>query len=212
MITAFQALSKPARKTYLFELAERALRDEGWTIQRIPRCRKHGLRQILRNGETLTVAIRTSQDTAVAFPRKADDTGWETLDDADLVLVATVDVKDDPKSCLVFQFDGAEMRRRFDASYRARLDAGHSVPLERGIWLQMFIPEDKSVATRVGGGLAIGKRPILWEQIGTRQQMPPLEEPKSHTSQEMLTVAEAKKRLAATLNVDVDQVKIVIEA
>ncbi len=199
----------------LFKLGERALEQAGWRVERIQGIGKSSVRRIVKNNKQYTVSIRTTQDTWIAFPRNDDDSGWVTLDDVDYVVAVTVDDKDDPKEGLAYMVDGDEMRERFDRSYRARLEAGHSIPVGRGVWVSMFVPEHPNAPSSVGGGIALGKEPLLVMKLDAAHgdeaptdsalvPAPPIETP--------LTIADAKRRLAESLGVDPEKVKIVIEA
>ena len=171
--------------------------------------------RIVKGAEQHTVSIRTTQDTWIAFPRNDDDSGWVTLDDVDYVVTVTVDDKNSPKSGLVYMVNGDEMRERFDRAYRARLDAGHSIPLGRGVWVSMFVAEAPDAPSSIGGGIALGKQPLLGVKLGDvddEAAAEPLVRTSTPHHEAPLTIAEAKRRLAQTLGVDPEKVKIVIEA
>ena len=142
---------KVSLRRKLFELGERALEKDGWRVERIQGIGKSSVRRVVKGSERHTVSIRTTQDCWIAFPRKENDNGWVTLDDVDFVVAVTVDDKDDPKEGMVFMVEGDEMRERFDRTYRARLDAGHSIPVGRGVWVSMFVEEDPNAPSTVGG-------------------------------------------------------------
>lgn len=215
MTNVFGTERKVTNRRKLFALGEAGLKKAGWRIERIPGIGKSSVRRIVRGNDRYTVSIRTTQDTWIAFPRNEDDSGWVTLDSVDYVIAVTVDDKDDPKEGQVYMIDGDEMRDRFDRAYRARLDAGHTIPVGRGVWVSMFLPEDPNAPSSVGGGIALGKEPLL----STRLNVPPEEgAPKvcmpatARGEEAPLTIAEAKRRLAKSLGVDLEKVKIVIEA
>ncbi|CUA90553.1 hypothetical protein IMF23_13575 [Chelatococcus daeguensis] len=215
MTNVFGKPGKIASRRKLFELGQRALEQAGWRIERIQGIGKSSVRRIVRGAERHTVSIRTTQDTWIAFPRNEDDSGWVTLDDVDYVAAVTVDDKDNPKRGLVYMVDGDEMRERFDRAYRARLDAGHSIPIGRGVWVSMFLPEDPETPSSIGGGIALGKQPLLTAKLdgaddGAAAELV-VQAPMPH-QEAPLTIAEAKRRLAQSLGVDPEKVKIVIEA
>ena len=134
---------KVSLRRKLFDLGVRALEQDGWRVERIQGIGKSSVRRIVKGAERYTVSIRTTQDCWIAFPRLRDGgDGWVTLDEVDYVVAVTVDDKDDPKEAMVFMVEGDEMRERFDRTYRARLDAGHSIPIGRGVWVSMFVEED----------------------------------------------------------------------
>jgi hypothetical protein len=201
---------KVSLRRTLFDLGEAALERDGWRVERIQGIGKSSVRRIVKGSEQFTVSIRTTQDCWIAFPRKSDDSGWVTLDEVDFVVAVTVDNKDDPKEGMVFKVEGDEMRERFDRTYRARLDAGHSIPVGRGVWVSMFVQEDPAAPSTVGGGIAIGRKPLLVVKLDAPlDDVPPVSMPMEEPP---LTIAEAKRRLAKALGVDPENVKIVIEA
>ena len=81
MTDVFKEPEKLSRKTELFEIAVDALKDQGYTVERIARVGKSSIRKITKNGKSQVATIRTSQDTWIAFPRNDTDTGWGTLED-----------------------------------------------------------------------------------------------------------------------------------
>ncbi|WP_116600007.1 hypothetical protein [Primorskyibacter marinus] len=206
---------KVVNRRKLFELGEAALEQAGWRVERIQGIGKSSVRRIVKGDERYTVSIRTTQDTWIAFPRNEADSGWGTLEDVDYVVAVTVDDRDDPKEGLAYMVDGDEMRERFDRAYRARLDAGHTIPTGRGVWVSMFIAEDPNAASSVGGGIALGREPLLTMRLDGQPEdhatdaTPPVP---SAQYEAPLTIADAKHRLAQSLGVDPEKVKIVIEA
>ena len=71
----------------------------------------------------------------------------------DIVIVAAVDDPDDPRNVEVYRFDAEEVRKRFDASYAARIDAGQTVRDSFGMWLSLD-EDDRRLPASVGAGLA----------------------------------------------------------
>lgn len=200
---------KVSLRRNLFDLGETALERAGWRVERIQGIGKSSVRRIVKGTEQHTVSIRTTQDCWIAFPRKGDDSGWVTLDDVDYVIAVTVDDKDEPKEAMVFMVEGSEMRDRFDRTYRARLDAGHSIPIGRGVWVSMFVQEDPSAPSTVGGGIAIGRKPMMVVELSAAvDDLPPAPMPVEDAP---LTIADAKRRLAKSLGVEPEKIKIIIE-
>ena len=110
---------------------------------------------------------------------------------------------------------GDEMRKRFDRAYRARLGAGHTIPVGRGVWVSMFLAEDPDAPSSVGGGIALDKKPLLSMKLDAPfdEGSPEVSAPVPGRGEEApLTIAEAKRRLAQSLGVAPEKVKIVIEA
>lgn len=193
----------------LFGLGEKALEQDGWRLERIPGSGKASVRRIIRNGESRVVSIRTTQDTWIAFPRSADGGGWVTLDDVDTVIAVTVDDREAPKWAAAYMVSAEEMRQRFDRAYQARKDAGHSVPAGRGVWVSMFAKEDQDVVATIGGGIAVGKEPMLRVRLSEDDDQPVALT--AEATEAPLTIAEAKNRLALSFGVDPEKVKITIE-
>lgn len=199
---------KVSLRRKLFSMGETALEQAGWRVERIQGIGKSSVRRITKGSERHTVSIRTTQDCWIAFPRNEEDNGWVTLDDVDYVVAVTVDEKDDPKRGLVFMIDGDEMRERFDRTYRARIDAGHTIPVGRGVWVSMFVEEDLAAPSTVGGGIALNRKPLASVLLGDDD----LDEPVDQPDEAPMTIAEAKRRLAQSLGVDPEKIKILIEA
>lgn len=199
---------KVSLRRKLFSMGETALEQAGWRVERIQGIGKSSVRRIAKGSERHTVSIRTTQDCWIAFPRNDEDNGWVTLDDVDYVVAVTVDEKDNPKKGLVFMIDGDEMRERFNRTYRARLDAGHTIPVGRGVWVSMFVEEDLAAPSTVGGGIALNRKPLASVLLGDDD----LDEPADQPDEAPMTIAEAKRRLAQSLGVAPEKIKILIEA
>ena len=192
----------------LQKVAMEALGREGWEVTSTVGGGITHVRRITKNGASKLAAIRTSQDTWIAFMRNKDNTKWTTLSDVDVVVVASVDRHSDPKFAQIHMIDANEMRDRFDRAYAARRDAGHSLPEGRGIWVSLYQQENTDPVSLVGAGAGIAHPPIA---------RVPLDSPGSGSSEtqrdeEPLNIAEAKTRLARTLGVDPANIKITIEA
>jgi hypothetical protein len=219
------------RKAYLrsrlFQIGVEALEREGWKVERIPRFGKSSVRRIRKGSDDKVVSIRTTQDTWIAFPRNEDDSRWVTLSDVDVVVAVSVDDPADPKYAQVHLIDGDEMRARFDRSYKARKAAGHSLPLGRGMWVSLYLPDAKEPVSQVGAGAgldhpAIARVPLQPQELtgsaepeGVADHEAEGGQSKSkgaHTEEKPLTINEAKRRLALSLGVDPSNVKITVEA
>ncbi|MEQ1756700.1 MAG: hypothetical protein ABL986_00140 [Vicinamibacterales bacterium] len=227
-------VSKTVKKTrlrrWLRDIAIKALQDEGWTVGRVPGG-SSSVRRITKNKESKTVSIRTSQDAWIAFPRNQEDTDWVTLSEVDEVVAASLD-PDDHAFATVFRLDGDDVRRRFDRAYKARIDAGYSIPVGRGVWVSLFREESTDPVTHVGAGIARGRRPLVRVplEIDTaglqpevelepyvasgdgRDNTPPSTRTPSAADNEGITIPEAKRRLALHLGVDPSSIKITVEA
>ena len=111
------------------------------------------IRDRTKDGKTQTASIRTTRDRWVAFPPLDDGKRWKTLDDVDLVLVAAVDDRLNPQNVDVYLFPADEVKKRFDASYAARIENGHTVRNNYGMWV-MLDKGDDAVISQVGHGIA----------------------------------------------------------
>ena len=190
-------------------VAMKALDEEGWEVTNTVGGGITHVRRITKNGASKLAAIRTSQDTWIAFMRNKDNTKWTTLADVDVVVVASVDRHPDPKFVQIHMIDANEMRDRFDRAYAARRDAGHSLPEGRGVWVSLYQQENTEPVSLVGAGAGIAHPPIV---------RVPLDSPRAgggsdtQRDEEPLNIAEAKTRLARTLGVDAANIKITVEA
>lgn len=213
-------------RNFLRRTAIRELEKQGYTVERIPRAGKGSLRKITKDGVSRKVTIRTSQDTWIAFPRNASDTGWSTLEDADLVLAASLDEKGGSYANFHLM-DADDIRARFDRARSARLKANHVMPAERGIWISLYNQEADEPVSMVGAGAGLKHPPfaknipvLLDRQMdsvateGDDEDEPPAPPPAlAHSARDdgPLTIPEAKRRLALTFGVDPSAIKIVVE-
>ena len=195
-----------------------ALERNGWTVTKTSEFGITRVCRITKNGVSKLAAIRTSQDTWVAFLRNKDNTKWTTLADVDVVVAASVDHKLDPKFVQIHMIDANEMRERFDRAYAARRAAGHSLPEGRGVWVSLYEEESTDPVSRVGAGAGIAHPPIVrvpLDEVDAPASSTPAaaaETPQaSNADEEPLTIADAKARLARTLGVDLENIKITVE-
>ncbi len=175
---------------------------------------KSSVRRITKGKLQKTVSIRTSQDTWIAFPRTSDDRAWATLAEVDYVVAASVDDQVNPQFAQVHLVPGDEMRERFDRAYAARRKAGHTLPVGRGIWLSLYEKESENPVALVGGGFGLAHPPIAKVPLpgqATDSLSDSAEGSDETTVAEApLTIAEAKRRLAAALGVAATDIKITI--
>jgi hypothetical protein len=112
-----------------------------------------------KDGKKLTASFRTTQDRWFAFPPLSGGTRFKTLDNVNLVFVAAVDDRDDPRNVEVYEFSAEEVRRHFDAAYAARRSAGLKVRDNFGMWINLD-RDKRGIAASVGSGLAETHAPI----------------------------------------------------
>jgi hypothetical protein len=214
MTNVFGTPEKGSRRDRLFRIGLETLHQHGWKVERIPGIGKSSVRRITKGGKSRKVSIRTSQDAWIAFPRNEADNGWVTLSEVDVVLAVSVDDGDDPKFAQVHMIEADEMRQRFDRAYGARIAAGYSIPLGRGVWVSLYHPDATDPVTHVGGGAGLDHPPIARVPFEPEESdSDVLLETKDLDNRDMpLTIAEAKRRLAVTLGVDPSSIKITVEA
>ncbi len=210
----FASPEKATIKTQLFQAGVKALEQEGWKVERIPKVGKSSIRRIVKGNESKVATIRTTQDTYIAFPRDAEDKEWLTLAMADMVVAVSVNDQANPKLAQVHFIDGDEMRDRFDRSRDARVKAGHSILPGQGMWLGLYEEEQSQPPSLVGAGAGLKHPPVARYPLAkTNADLPsPPEstEPPPMTNHP-LSISEARRRLAETLGVSPDNVKITIE-
>lgn len=212
---------KKVIRVALVNAALATLERQGWAVAKVRGGGKGRIRKITKGGKSRLAVIRTTQDRYLAFPRNEEDSGWITLSEVDVVVAASVDDPTDPKFALVHIFDASEMRDRFDRAYKARIDAGHSIPLGRGLWLALY-EEEGTAPGRVGAGAGLAHPPVgrvPLKEAGSLGMRQPSKSPRTfppandaHDDVAPLTIAEAKARLARTLGVDPSAIKITVEA
>ncbi len=201
MTDVYKTPEKLSYKRRLFAIVIETLQREGWKVERAPGNSKGSVRRITRGSESFLVSIRTSQDQYIAFPRNETDTGWGT-----------------PQ---VHWVEAAEMRDRFDRSYKARREAGYQMTAGRGHWLALYLPDDHKTPTLVGAGVGLDHPPIARVPLDPGG-MPAtaVNDPKgkdapgngSPRGGETLTIPQAKRLLAKSLGVPESSIKISIEA
>jgi hypothetical protein len=199
--------------------AEAVLKEQGNKVERVQGGGKSSLRRITKGGVSKLVSIRTTQDRWIAFPRNKQDTGFTTLEEVDLVVAASVDDQHNPRFAKIHLLPGDEMRQRFERAYEARKRAGYTLPSGRGVWVSLYEQEMRDPVNRVGAGAgrkyAATEVPLVpvdgaseddddVDADGETQEAAIAEAP--------LTIAEAKRRLAASFGVSVDDIKITISS
>lgn len=219
MTNVYGTPKKMHMKTHLFNIAVEALESAGWKVERILGSGKSSVRRLTKGAASKVVSIRTSQDTWIAFPRLDDDSGWRTLDEVDAVVAVSVDDRHNPKFANVHLIDGDEMRDRFNRAYEARKEAGHSIPIGRGVWVSLYLQEAKDPPSHVGAGAGLKFKPIATVPLtpdvvaAMDEQEDDLQTTATVGEEDApLTIAEAKRRLAKTFGVDETNIKITVEA
>jgi hypothetical protein len=133
--------------------AVQGARQQGYDLKRQPGRGLSNTYEVTKAGETKVASVRTTRDRWIAFPPMDDGKQWKTLDDVDLVLVSAVDDHQNPQNVDVYIFPADEVRKRFNASYAARIANGHTVRNDYGMWVKLDAG-DPDVPSQVGAGLA----------------------------------------------------------
>jgi len=217
---------KVALRQILRSAAITTLERNGWKVERIARAGKSSVRRITKNNVSKVVSIRTTQNTWIAFPRNQADDGWATLADVDCVVAASVNNPLDPRFINIHMLDADDVRARFDRAYAARMAANYSIPIGRGVWISLYDKESADPITHVGAGAGldksreIGRVPLVPGtaiQTAAKDDADDEEQEGDHTTSEIvaqeeapLTINEAKRRLAASLGVDISAIKITV--
>ncbi|HEY0703111.1 MAG TPA: hypothetical protein VGD60_10115 [Candidatus Acidoferrales bacterium] len=214
MTNIFKTPEKVETRDRLFRIGLDVLRDQGWQVEKKPGLGKSSVRQITKGGKTRLVSIRTSQNTWIAFARNLRDTEWGTLADVDLVLAVSVDDPENPRFGQVHMIEASEMRERFDRAYAARRKAGRKVQLGRGMWISLYQPEASKPVLHVGAGAGLEHPHIARIPLEPSESDAHDEHDSKQVSRtnESLTIAEAKRRLAISLGVDPSSIRITVEA
>jgi hypothetical protein len=210
----FGTQEKKSLKTALFGVGVQTLKDEGFILERIPKFGKSSVRLATKAGKSRKVAIRTSQDTFISFPRNHANNDWVTLPEVDDVLVVSVDDRHNPKFALVHRIEADELRKRFDRAYHARVAAKHKISPGRGVWLSLYAADATHPVRRVGAGAGLEYPPIARVPLEPAQlDAKGIVATKDvDENDKPLTFPEAKRRLAKTLGVDESTIKITVEA
>ena len=128
--------------------------QQGYTLKRQPGRGLSNTYEITKDNVTKVASLRTTRDRWIAFPPLEGGARWKTLDAADVVLVSAVDDPQNPQRVDVYLFPADEVRKRFDASYAARIENGHVLRDNYGMWVMLDKGED-GVASQVGHSLAV---------------------------------------------------------
>jgi hypothetical protein len=192
-------MSNKAKDWKLFEIALKALEQDGYVIEKIPGKGKSSLRKISKDGTSQRVTIRTSGDGHgyIAFQRS--ETAWLTLPEVDSVVAVSVRNKERPEFAHVDRIEGKEIQDRLDQQYADRLAEGYIIRPGHPVYLSLAdLPKTWTyeVPLTLESSVAQGRQ----SETNIVGEEPPL------------TISEAKRRLAISLGVDPSNIKISIEA
>lgn len=151
--------SKTGVRKLLRDVCIRTIETHGWGLTKAPGVGNAQVYDLVKGGDSRRVAIRTSQDRWIAFPRTKDDAKWSTLSEVDVVAAAVLD-PEDREFARIHLFDADDLRSRFDRAYDARLKAGHSIPRGRGVWIALYEHESEVPVTLIGAGAGLATPPV----------------------------------------------------
>jgi hypothetical protein len=134
----------------LVRAAKKGAEKAGYKLSRVPGRGLANVWNVEKDAKALLASIRTTRDRHIAFPPLEGGKKWKTLDDVDLVIIAATDSKKDPKTVEVYIFPASDVRKRFDASYAARIKEGFVVRDDFGMWLPL---DPDSRPSRIGSGI-----------------------------------------------------------
>ena len=154
MTNRLKEMGETASWRLMVSAALEGAKAAGYSMKRQPGRGLSNTYEMTKDGKTSIASVRTTRDRAIAFPPLDEGKRWKTLSDADLVLVSAVDDYFNPQNVDVYLFPGDEVRKRFDASYAARIAAGHTVRDNYGMWVPIDKGDDE-IPSRVGHSLAV---------------------------------------------------------
>jgi hypothetical protein len=159
MSEAFNTLPEGTRWKTMVQAAVSGATSQGYKCSRVPGKGLANLWRLEKGGKVRVASIRTTRDRWFTFLPLEGGNSWKTLDEADVVLVASVDDKDHPTAVEVYLFEADEVRERFNEAHAARVEAGHVVKDDFGFWVNLDL-DHRPTATAVGSGLAAKHDPI----------------------------------------------------
>jgi hypothetical protein len=152
MVHVLENLSETVRWRLMVNAAKKAIDADGYSMERVPGRGLSNIWAITKNGEAKIASIRTTRDRWIAFPPLEGGAKWKTLDDVDIVTVATVDSKENPENIEVYIFPADDVRMRFNAAYAARKENQQSVRDDFGMWVGLDL-DKRGIASSVGSGI-----------------------------------------------------------
>lgn len=152
-------LSESVRWRLMVDAAKKGMAAQGYSLARVPGRGLSNIWTVSKDGKSKMASIRTTRDRHIAFPPLEGGAKWKTLDDVDLVVVATVDSKEDPENVEVYLFPADDVRKRFNAHYVARSKDGQTIKDNFGMWVGLE-HDDRGIAASVGTGIIDHYKPI----------------------------------------------------
>jgi hypothetical protein len=159
MSNILRELSETVRWHLLVNATKTALEAQGYSLDRVPGRGLSNIWNISKDGKTQVASIRTTRNRYIAFPPLENGSKFKTLDDVDLVAVATVDSKDEPEKLEIYLFPADEVRKRFKENYVARTKDGQSIKDNFGMWVALDA-KGAGPASSIGTGIINKYKPI----------------------------------------------------
>jgi hypothetical protein len=159
MTNLFDGYDETTKWRLMVDAGKTAISQAGYSMTKIPGRGLSNVWNLEKGGKTKSACIRTTRDRWIAFPPLKKATKWRTLDDVELVVVATVDSKDDPKKIQVYFFPADDVRKRFDASRDSRIKAGQPPRDNFGMWVALDL-DQRGVPASAGSGIIEKYKPI----------------------------------------------------
>jgi hypothetical protein len=154
MANRLKEMGETASWRLMVSAALAGAKQAGYSMTRQPGRGLSNTYEMSKDGQTQIASVRTTRDRYVAFPPLDGGKKWKTLDTADVVLVSAVAEVGDPQSVDVYLFPADEVRKRFDASYAARIENGHTVRDDFGMWVMIDAGDDQ-IPSQIGHSLAV---------------------------------------------------------
>lgn len=189
MTNRLKEMGEAASWRLMVGAAVKGAKAAGYTMKRQPGRGLSNTYEMTRDGKTRIASVRTTRDRYIAFPPLNGGQNWKTLDNADLVLVSAVNDPGNPQSIDVYLFPGDEVRNRFNAAYAARIENGHTVRDDFGMWV-MIDKGDDEIINQIGHSLALDYPAIAHYTIDE------LEAGAEPETKQTAIVAEAKAEVA----------------
>lgn len=154
MTNRLKEMGETASWRLMVSAAIEGVKKAGYAAKRQPGRGLSNTWELTKDGVSKVASVRTTRDRYIAFPPLDGGKRWKTLDTVDLVLVSAVDDPANPQNVDVYLLPADDVRKRFDASYAARTENGHTVRDNFGMWI-MLDQGDDTIAGQVGHSLAV---------------------------------------------------------
>jgi hypothetical protein len=185
------------KKTDLRRAGRQALVEEGYEVTALsgPGVLPGARLEAVRGKEVLTVAVRATQERFVGFSRHPNG-HWRTLENVDLVLVATP-IKKSLRAVEALAFNASELIPLFNDAQKQTNDAE---PINS---LPVFIPLDSDNRKQLGHTVAGLKEHAVWRRV--IESKPKSDEP---TSKMDAFLERVRREFAELTGVTVENVSV----